>query len=183
MSGLRLATKGCIIALSQSFLRNRCRFPLPVSHKFLPKQARFPTSFSQNRPGFPHSFFKKMEKGSSLLWPMGPQDASKLANHALVVAQQLGARQLSAPAAVRTREGQNSSYVTFWPSPVSFRGFFWGSVGFPLRFSRRWARFPAKLLETCFFKPPKFPKKLLETLTQGKSQPQAEPLRHSLVYM
>ena len=51
---------------------------------------------------------------------------------------------------------------------MSFRGFFWESVGFPLRFSRRSARFPAKLLETCFFKPPKFPKKLLETLTQGK---------------
>ena len=83
--------------------------------------------------------------------------------------RQLGARQLSRPKAVRmiTTQGCDQTLRVWAKSELP--GFFWKSVGFPLRFSRRWARFPAKLLETCFFKPPKFPKKLLETLSQGKS--------------
>ena len=80
---------------------------------------------------------------------------------------QLGARQLSRLKAVRMTQGFDQTLRVWAKSELP--GFFWESVGFPLRFSRRWARFPAKLLETCFFKPPKFPKKLLETLTQGKA--------------
>ena len=44
---------GSGFALTESFQRNRPRFLRTVSCKFLPKQARFPTSFPQNRPGFP----------------------------------------------------------------------------------------------------------------------------------
>ena len=81
---------------------------------------------------------------------------------------QLGARQLSRLKAVRMTQGCDQTLRVWAKSELP--GFFWKSVGFPLRFSRRWARFPAKLLETCFFKPPKFPKKLLETLSQGNLQ-------------
>ena len=81
---------------------------------------------------------------------------------------QLGARQLSRLKAVRMTQGCDQTLRVWAKSELP--GFFWKSVGFPLRFSRRWARFPAKLLETCFFKPPKFPKKLLETLSQGNQQ-------------
>ena len=54
-------------------------------------------------------------------------------------------------------------------------GFLLGKRWVSAPVSRRWARFPAKLLETCFFKPPKFPKKLLETLSQGKPWRNPEP--------
>ena len=53
------------IALTQSFLRNRCRFPLPVSHKFPPpKRVRFPVKsaiFQRNGSSFRRKFQNSAE--------------------------------------------------------------------------------------------------------------------------